>query len=1238
MQVKVNGKSIPVFGIDTRETFLRRVADVLKSSPRFLAFSVPVTMADIRSGKTTAFQAQDFRSEVQSLIQTGASYAEFKDRVAKYVDMPLLDLIKFFVLNNRQLRGNADGQASLTSDIQADLPGVNVGAIVRDDETLVRAEQKDRTYKSFSTKLSEEVAENRSISAKFLAAAQAFDSLAPFPSEGIRQRGVVLQIPCDFRTISFADLFNCIPAQEPSPLVMYNGMVKLASRMDYRQQQLMSVAGLMPPDSSRMVILKYGESTDLSDLATVLIQDSVIDVQLTTSVTNHQVFVQDFLAYLADATRREQYAVDMTSYSLTNLIVETVLPDLALDKVILADFVLVDPMASMFFAIQESVRAHKVDESINLYFPVSDSRKHVAVNLFPVQTGTSINQRVRMECRDMAEAEEILIILQKLMTRYVATFKDTLKNYTSVFGDRFVAVAPVPIAPPADDGEDSAKSNPLGKLEPDIFKGHAPTYPRQCSRHQQPIILTDDQAAKEIAAGKSVMRFPKENVVNEKGKPIPPRNYACPNPDFPYPGLKNIKTPKIPWLPYVPCCYKKDQITDRSSTYSEYMLGDSAEKSTKDYQVIYKTKKFAPLDMFGYLPANIDRLFSLSRSDRSVQFLRKGMRLSTSSLIECCLEARVQDGIPRNASADARRQRVNEQREQIGYNVDAIRLGLQHNPGMTVDDIQRIILEKKDGEYVHHLSPANFGAIVGAALELNVIATYSDETHPAGEFLYPRTRFANVPSTLPYDQTIFVYEHMGAESDVAQHPMCELVVSAPKEYTDPVKLKNVYNSVFMFRSEDEDAAQLAQSVTNFYLRGSITYCNRRAVRPLDITMLPFNTEDLAQQVDEFGKTRILIVRFRDTKVVLEFEDPIANLDCPVVRMDANVQLRGALDGSVFEDFMREHPAIRLLQVFLLQDKIVGAVLSFAGIRAYVRVSTDPSSVEQYPKVSGATPFRDETSEMSSFVQQRRIAAVLEGMFMYMLSEYMQEHDEMTISNTLLWDFVTDRVLVDSGHEYAPAVSPYIQDNRHYLAGDRLILPNKDMVNRLAYLAQLMAMRNPETIRLYHQQTFVPSYFKDILDYDATPMWTVYSSVDNMLEAMEELPRVFAATAKITPVTFSSGRLLYRQTCFLKNPLVYDNRIVKLDLVDSFEDLGPVTGVYVYNGRNNIVLRGYTPTALVARVERSDDADLVPLAAMRDLLKTGRAQFDDGCIAVPLNAVNTLGRTKAVTFYYRLTVL
>lgn len=312
----------------------------------------------------------------------------------------------------------------------------------------------------------------------------------------------------------------------------------------------------------------------------------------------------------------------------------------------------------------------------------------------------------------------------------------------------------------------------LQEYAPDLF---VKNYARKCQGGQQPTIINADEIEywENLPIGDTsdyhqVMVFPKSP---EEGQQF---NYICTNEQFPYPGVKiNKELPNRDKYPYIPCCFKTNQIDDDNSEYSAYLddvvpdltVGARADKTIDTLRILKPNKN-------GALPKAITDILK-NYSDESVKMLRYGIIFSPNSLLHCVCIAIDDPNYINQPTDESKEYYVSTIRSYISKTVYPSLLR-QELYDYTDDEIISSLEDNRS-----FLDPALFYRAVEETFNINIyvfIPPVPDDLNDFGNLEIPRHKiFHSRPPRLNRG-SILIMKNRGSESDTLPYPQCELIV------------------------------------------------------------------------------------------------------------------------------------------------------------------------------------------------------------------------------------------------------------------------------------------------------------------------------------------------------------------------------------------------------------------------------------------------------------------------------
>lgn len=320
----------------------------------------------------------------------------------------------------------------------------------------------------------------------------------------------------------------------------------------------------------------------------------------------------------------------------------------------------------------------------------------------------------------------------------------------------------------------------LRDIAPDLF---ILDYPGKCQHKLQPVIIDPSESDewKEKRFGENqeerqVMPFPKDD---------PKWLFACPDDKNPYPGVKiNKDLPNKDIYPYIPCCFKKDQIDPSSnSNYGKYVGNEQGEKrATVKLDKKISTRRLLQKDRIGFLPTAIEAI--VKRYSRTyVDMVRYGVIYSKSSLIHCVCTSIDDPNYYSQTTDEMKEDYVSLLRTYIADNVNSALLK-QELYDYSDEEIMQILQDKEK-----FLDPALFYRAVEEIFNINIYVFSVDDDNEFGYLEIPRHKIFHSRPVRPNRPTVVIMKTFG--SDSIEFPQCELIVDYDIKNSLSVKLFGV---------------------------------------------------------------------------------------------------------------------------------------------------------------------------------------------------------------------------------------------------------------------------------------------------------------------------------------------------------------------------------------------------------------------------------------------------------------
>lgn len=527
------------------------------------------------------------------------------------------------------------------------------------------------------------------------------------------------------------------------------------------------------------------------------------------------------------------------------------------DKTILLDLISNNIVFSKLFFTNELLKPSRERKSIYTYFEDPDKPEFGVTTLSlsnqsykklpdKLKIETRLNKTHFVRCRiskakNRLAVQHIIDMLCNTLPIYDIEQKKIQREYVKYLPD-FSPNIPEELIIKEDKTFDILRST-----VPDLFvKG----YTRQC--FNSPTIVDGKDVDKK---NKSLyMKYPKDSD--------DAKWYTCSDEtDYKYIGLKKPKQLKdlnTEKYPYIPCCYKENQIEKSGTKYYKYMENIKDEEGKKQQDTI-KTNKFVGFNHFGLLPVSLSNFFTILDKDEH-DFFRKGVSSVYHTFLECVYEA--VDDTFQIASKDEREKMLLKKIKEINDDVSLLSFGKQEMYDSSDVKIQmdKYMLPE---EWVSVLSE-QFNCFIYIYRNVNGKTDLVLPRHKNGHY----ELFRNMTTVSP---VILIYEHQGGEFDISPVPRCELITRRQKDRSE-------YKHYFS--KDSKHYTNIIRQIYSSLKRVKYTYGFISKNEKDSYRLNNIDVRILKQAVDSYGKTRLVRIRYKNENVDI-YTSPIQPLKAPI---------------------------------------------------------------------------------------------------------------------------------------------------------------------------------------------------------------------------------------------------------------------------------------------------------------------------------------------------------------------
>ena len=1121
--VNINGKHLQIYDLDTIDTIVKRVANNLKTIPKYLYFT---------HGFPTIEQFYtDNNIQVEDLLEyiKQSNSAEFtpifsiiNDKLSQTRINLYEDIFKPFVSYNKTFSQiNPSFLGAILLSLQEDLKDNSYFPNIKVDVRKIWDERNQVIGHIDSLIKSNENDDRVTIRQNTI-----LDEKTPIPYTNFELERVKFKIFLNIKKMYIIEIFNLIHLTPRTPFATVNGFYKILKDNVPSKDWGISLENDIVIKVCQLAKLPTTPDYDSYTDVILSINNNVVslEIELDTGKQNisRELFIQECLSIFPtiediNVDKIEEKAIKGSFY----------FPKSTINNYILSDLIMNDKLFLSMMSIDEHDKASKRKNSIYVHFnnnKIGSISANITEKLSekgdPLLRGKDIN--------DLFKYNSYYIrvkISNAKNLRSVHMFQDILGKFLSIYYDKYDSIytiyhkfIPTFGQKPNVKTKDIPKLK-LGDIAPEVF---LPNYTKKCN--DKPTIISDEEVEAEEAKGKQVMRYP---LTENEG--FKPRNYICNHTHSPYPGLRENPLENNELVPYIPCCFKRDHSQIEGNIYAHYYKGEELKNPDKKQQQDFiSTTKFTPFNWHGLLPENIISMFSLFDRRDDYSFVRKGMSTSKSSFLECVMEALEESNIlsvtEKNRAALLEKHRLELSTKPV--------LCKQEMYDYTSEEISDLI--KNPNVY---LDPQYFINLLETVYNCNIYVFNRKNMKNNAQLMLPRF-LEGYYKTKKHGNCIFIYQHMGSSSDHATEPRCELILRWKETNADSIEYS--FNQV----------SGISKGVNDIFLKMILSYSLNTEVKETIFPIINSQIKILEQGMDSYGKTRMIRIKFQGSIVTL-LTSPIQPINYPEVSDWVITNVSEAI-------------ALKLCNVLDIkitgQDVTEDFAKTFNGILGNVTISIPlensiPTSDFQNYKFGINYP-ESALSDMNNYNKYKKLARYMTSYVFWLYSKYLKEENK-SISLDTMYSFRKEYIMIDKNFEYNGNISKKFSMKNSLMKNGKLVVKSEETLKRLMYSLRLFS-RQRITLLNYHTMETMENYYIDLTDFDQFQFQVIIQGEN----ALENWVNDNNTNYKLHD-TIQTG---INETYFFKNKLVSDY-ILLAQNTDSIQKALKIAKVWKKSGYN-----------------------------------------------------------------------
>lgn len=1065
--VRVNNKEIKTYQLDTRQSIITRISATLGTVPKYLYFpdglpEDPTTVDNIR--------VEDILQEIKNDAKESTTFSTFLKRVrekipnnmdiVKNILYPWLayntQLEKLSKMGSMILKQEADnfvddGYFDDADDFVRFWKNLRKGVIYDIEKSIQNVQRDDKStrklYKTF----------------------QKIDDDDALVHTDFTTDRVSIQFNLDLHDITLLEIFNHVILNETVPFVSVKNYFKIlkdfippeewaTSEQDYLVVKVNSRQKTSDTKVKDYVDVKVSVQGEIGDEKVI----ASTKINTKSGYLSRDDFIQRFISIFQG----------LGEIKYTNVLEKEVngnffFPQERINTYVFSDMVMNNPLFSSLINIDESNKATKKDTAsgqpwLHIIFN-HPSTGRVSASFTQKQVDRAdktiretdpellihgepyISVRI-LRGRDRQSIEIFQLMLSKLLVIYNQEYNSIVEIYEQYIPEFGIV----------EEYEVPERKSKLELIAPDIF---VKKYSRNCAPSERmPTLLTSEKKANKYKKkGKQIMVFPRPKQEQEPHYPSDGTRqyyYVCTNPEYPYPGLQKNKLGNADDYPYVPCCFKYEQKDKVGGNYRKYFFNEITEQTDKRQQGLISTNKILNIEQYGNIPEKLDRLFSMLETESNYRFIRVGVNRTKSSFLHSVMIAlHEQTGILELKDEDEQEAYILSTREKMA-NSDVSVVARQCCYDMTLKQIKK---ELNDPEV--YLNPKKYIQVLESYFNCNIYLFNSEQM-----FLpdYSQSYYKYKKSS----PCVFIYEHMGSESDHAKYPQCELIVRWNVKRSDDTEYSLPSNHT------------VSKSINSIFkiMRESYALNNKIFETEIDWSDIQMNQ----QVIDSYGKTRRIDIVYKDKDVTI-LTDPIPPLAIPEAKNKSNVHV---IKGKRALEMLKTFGAKVVSQTIDKETvKEINAVMGNVNISIPV---IEQLPFDSIPISDNGLHYPEETeSYMDLYNNNKKLARYITEYSFWLFSQYLNAKGKDIINDKLLANFAKKNIQIIPNFQYKK-VKKIFSMKGGVMKDNKLVVTSEDMLKRLMYVLKLYSIRNLPSLIEYRKHNVITHFYVDITDFTYNP--------------------------------------------------------------------------------------------------------------------------------------------------------
>jgi len=1124
-EVVVNGNPLNIYNSDTNQTFINRVAALLKT---YINFIEDVNIDDLKTGdEIIVGSLKNDIKDYEYSDDPDENVIFIKDLQEKYNKNDMLTILKLFLSLHPHFTTHDISEYFSMTELEPFEKALkdndiylNLERFLKEGKTEFMRDIKQRI--SYSIREAEQLQDLNKDLVKIKSIIRDIDRLS------IKKDNSDLKIITNLKeeNFSLSSIFSNVICTDQSPFLTYNNIFKVYKNFDMNIPEDWNIS------SSNFMILKINVDSDKYTDCNIYYDKGLLSLLININYTQYSNLSEENVREKVKLKLRECF-INFSDFSFVEekeveISENVIIPDQTFDTYILSDIIMNNNIFCRFLAVNESVQTTKKKTGLYIHYFLKNS--HGTCNITTLEDTSSypiktvIRLRIK-KAKDQEVANEFINLVGKLLSVYNDDQQKIISFYKKYIID----------FPKEKEKEIIEEINPpLQKLVPDLFvKG----YPYKCQ--YPPIIIQEENV--DSYPKQSVMKYPIKGEGN-------PHYYYCNDKKkegFKYIGLRVNNLQNKDKYKYIPCCFQSDQ-TKRKGPYMEYFEGEVMEKGPQ--QNIIVTNKFVRKGELGVLPNNLDRL--LISMNSSYNYLRKGVLDTPLSFLDCVLEATEKYKGKKKADREGI---LIDEFEKIVFQSN-IGIASQENPGKTEIEIKDYIDQQPNS----YMMPSKTVRLCEQFYNCKIIVFSRGKNDrdailslPYHDLVYLYEKFDN-------KKIVLIYQHYGKEFDL-KYPKCELIVryESLDEGVYDIFSGNFSKTIYSFYNT---------LMTQYYY--SIFDKNLNVINGFDLSEL-IRLNPTHQIIDNYGKARGVVLN----NIIL-LSEPFPPINTKVLFLEgkyhSNLYKENNLDDVM--EFINEN-AITIDSQVIINKKIREINLKISGIIFTIKVNKidieideiKTDIIERYPSIN---------EDIDKVLRLKRLAFIISEYFSYYFSCYLNENNK-TLSLQSIKEFITRKIRVTNDiNDYVisdnPLISKEVLKEYNFISNDfneHFLIENIETLRRLIYTLRVKMLNNTNNLINYYKNKQVHNFYEDIGTLSKNPDNIVVNKISDLQKIDNKVyDRIQTESDQFfmyNPLINNNNPILLKRSSDKEEAFVISSNWSKYNKITTYDDEDPLDNNILY---------------------------------------------------------------------------